>query len=715
MRGRALQRLGVTLVLLVGLTGTGIQPGRAGETGSVEAVWVAGEAGLLKLSDPGGQPLFRIQGLQAARAVAVDSLRGTAWVWSERTLHAFGFEGEPLVSVPVDLPAADAAELVVRPEDGSVWLAAGDRLVSFSAYGQPLRSVRAADRVDSLALDPAEDLLWVGTRRSAAAHDAVSGAPVRTIPLDGVRDLDAGAGGIWVAQKGRLRRYGQDGDLLLDLPAGDLLHVASTPGGGAWTATGKELTRIGPGGETLARLEPFGGRGEIVDLIADPGDGSAWVAGPDELARVSPAGEVSRPAGLRPPLHIRDLALYSDLVPPVISILAPAPGAFLATKSPAVELSYGDDGTGVDAASLEVRAGEVPFSCQASEPGATCAPAEPLPEGEHLLTATIRDRAGNASVPAELRFTVDVTPPRIELSRPVDGLVTAEPEQVFEGSLGEPASLTLNGVPVAVDGQAFVHGPVPLQEGENAFVLTAADRAGNASELALTVTRRAKVPDPLPPDPKDVASPVDATVASDLAADVEFLYAGSRPIQTGVEPGTIEPRRAAVIRGRVIERDGAPLSRARISIHGHPELGSTLSREDGMFDLAVNGGGVLTLQYEKDGRLPAQRQVEVPWRDWAWAPDVALIPFDPEATLVVSGSPDLQVARGSAVEDEDGSRRSTLLIPAERGRRWCFQTEACRRSPRSPCGRPSTPSARRVRRPCPAPCRRPWPTPTPWS
>ncbi|MFL6198246.1 MAG: hypothetical protein ACJ76J_03635, partial [Thermoanaerobaculia bacterium] len=257
---------------------------------------------------------------------------------------------------------------------------------------------------------------------------------------------------------------------------------------------------------------------------------------------------------------------------------------------------------------------------------------------------------------------------RIELSRPADGLVTSEPELTFAGSLGEPASLSLNGSPVAVDGQAFLHGPVLLQEGTNAFLLIATDRAGNVGELALTVTLRTAPPDDsLPPDPRDVATPIDPTVASDLAADMEFLYTGSHPIQTGVEPGTIEPRRAAVVRGRVIGRDGGPLSGARISILGHPELGSTLSRADGMFDLAVNGGGALILHYEKEGRLAVQRQVDVAWRDFAWAPDVALIPYDSPATVVVAGSPEIQVARGSMVQDEDGSRRSTLLIPAGTG------------------------------------------------
>ena len=48
-----------------------------------------------------------------------------------------------------------------------------------------------------------------------------------------------------------------------------------------------------------------------------------------------------------------------------------------------------------------------------------------------------------------------------------------------------------------------------------------------------------------------------------------------------------------------------PLPGAVISILDHPEFGQTLSRADGRFDLAVNGGGILTVNYEKAGYLPA--------------------------------------------------------------------------------------------------------------
>ncbi len=168
----------------------------------------------------------------------------------------------------------------------------------------------------------------------------------------------------------------------------------------------------------------------------------------------------------------------------------------------------------------------------------------------------------------------------------------------------------------------------------------------------------------LPPDPASVAPPVSGGVATGLSEATEFLFTGPNPIQTGVAPGAIHARRAAVVRGTVKTRDNAPLSGVTISILNHQELGQTISRSDGMFDLAVNGGGMLTINYQKTGFLPAQRQVHTPWRDFSIAPDTILIPLDAEVTPIAASAGEMQVARGSMTSDSDGSRQSTLLFPA---------------------------------------------------
>jgi hypothetical protein len=53
----------------------------------------------------------------------------------------------------------------------------------------------------------------------------------------------------------------------------------------------------------------------------------------------------------------------------------------------------------------------------------------------------------------------------------------------------------------------------------------------------------------LPPAPATVAPPLDRSVATSVLAASTFLYTGDHPIQTGVDPATIDGRRVAVLRG----------------------------------------------------------------------------------------------------------------------------------------------------------------------
>ena len=164
------------------------------------------------------------------------------------------------------------------------------------------------------------------------------------------------------------------------------------------------------------------------------------------------------------------------------------------------------------------------------------------------------------------------------------------------------------------------------------------------------------------------ALPAD-TLAPSLYDGIRFLFEASDPIQRGVSSGTIEPHRAAAFRGSVLDTSGLPLSHVRIEVQGQPGLGYTHSRSNGHFDLAVNGGGEVTLHYSKPGYLPAQRTLDVLWGHHSTAPDVVLVPVSSvvtpvSMTSVTGGSAGLQVAVGEQVEDADGSRQGVVAIRA---------------------------------------------------
>lgn len=195
--------------------------------------------------------------------------------------------------------------------------------------------------------------------------------------------------------------------------------------------------------------------------------------------------------------------------------------------------------------------------------------------------------------------------------------------------------------------------------------LTANDGALPASDtVQVTVNPAGGGGGNLPPDPSTVAPPIDPTIATTHYAANSFLYTGTDPIQTGVAPGTINPVRSAVLRGTVLDKNNAPLSGVTMTVLNHPEFGQTLSRADGGFDLAVNGGGYLTVTYQKAGFLSAQRQANVPWQDTVVLDDVVLLQYDPQVSVIdLTQTTEIQVARGSVQTDPVGSRQATLLFP----------------------------------------------------
>ncbi len=158
------------------------------------------------------------------------------------------------------------------------------------------------------------------------------------------------------------------------------------------------------------------------------------------------------------------------------------------------------------------------------------------------------------------------------------------------------------------------------------------------------------------------APPLDRTVATTLSEAAAYLYTGDNPLQKRADANAFVRRRIAILRGRVIDADGAPLSAVKISAKGHPEYGYTYSRGDGLFDMAVNGGARLVLNYELLGHLPVQRAVQPGWQRYLVVPDAGLIEASSNATAVVSNSEQIQVILGDAQDDAQGARQPLVVI-----------------------------------------------------
>ncbi len=340
-----------------------------------------------------------------------------------------------------------------------------------------------------------------------------------------------------------------------------------------------------------------------------------------------------------------------DTQAPTLAVVAPVSG--FVTRFDTVQVR----GSVSDLHAVTITANGVPI---AVDPSGAFAGSVTLVDGSNFVTIVATDAAGNATTLTR-SIIKDSAVPVLTLNGPLDGATTQQATTTVSGTVQDATTTTVrvNGTVIAVANGAF-STQIALTVGSNTITVSATDAAGNATTITRTVTRQS-ADGSLPPDPASVAPALNRTVATTIAGATAFLYTGANPIQTGVVAGTIDPTRAAVLRGTVKTRAGAALSGVTVSILQHAEFGQTISRADGAFDLAVNGGAPLVVNYAKSGYLPLQRQIPVPQQDYRSLPDVVLIPTD-SASATIDFTAPIQVARGSTQTDAAGTRRATLLF-----------------------------------------------------
>lgn len=385
----------------------------------------------------------------------------------------------------------------------------------------------------------------------------------------------------------------------------------------------------------LAALDGLGGYSATVPLTAE-GENSLAVSAVDAAGNRTDSTRT----------------IVRDTEPPVLTVTSPVGGT--STNQPTASIA----GTVLDATPVTVNVNGVPFGVDgANSFGGTLT----LSEGTNIITTTAVDAAGN-SVSDVRTVLLDTTPPALLVNTPSDGDTTTVETATVSGTVTDdsPLTLTVNGIAVLLGTGGAFTTDVSLVEGPNLITVTATDEATNAATVVRTVVLHSGPA--LPPDPAIVAPALNRAEITTVDEATSFLYAGPTPIQTGVAPGTIVPQRAAVVRGRVLTTEFQPLSGVTVRIAGHPELGQTLSRADGAYDLAVNGGGTVRVGFERAGYFPAERAADVPWQDYVTLEDVILLQPDTAVTVVNLTSPAPPVARGSVTTDADGPRQATLIF-----------------------------------------------------
>lgn len=204
--------------------------------------------------------------------------------------------------------------------------------------------------------------------------------------------------------------------------------------------------------------------------------------------------------------------VVKETVAPVITIVSPTAGAYVANSKQPVVFNITDEtgGSGVDISTLVVKqdgtavaSANITHTAITNGYSVTYTPSAALSDGSHTVTINCKDHDGNAAAEKSTTYTVDTVPPTLNVTSPADGLITAASSVTVAGTTNDATSspvvitISLNGtdqgtIPVGTGGP--FSKVVTLKEGSNTIIVKAKDAAGKESSVTRTVTLDTSVP-----------------------------------------------------------------------------------------------------------------------------------------------------------------------------------------------------------------------------
>lgn len=204
--------------------------------------------------------------------------------------------------------------------------------------------------------------------------------------------------------------------------------------------------------------------------------------------------------------------VVKETVAPVITIVSPTAGAYVANSKQPVVFNITDEtgGSGVDISTLVVKqddtavaSANITHTAISNGYSVTYTPSAALSDGSHTVTINCKDHDGNAAAEKSTTYTVDTVPPTLNVTSPADGLITAVSSVTVAGTTNDATSspvvitISLNGTDqgtVAVGTGGTFSKVVTLKKGSNTIIVKAKDAAGKESSVTRTVTLDTSVP-----------------------------------------------------------------------------------------------------------------------------------------------------------------------------------------------------------------------------
>ncbi len=179
-----------------------------------------------------------------------------------------------------------------------------------------------------------------------------------------------------------------------------------------------------------------------------------------------------------------ELGFRIDVTPPAISGLSLVDGSVISVPSPLLTGACDDAvAVTVDGQPATITAGTFSFAGLA------------LSEGANIISITATDDVGNEST-ATITVTLDSAGPTLSVTAPADGDLVGDTTVTVTGTADDPhlESVTVAGRSASLAGSSFQAQVALSQEGANVLTVAGVDRAGNTSELVLTVERDTTAP-----------------------------------------------------------------------------------------------------------------------------------------------------------------------------------------------------------------------------
>lgn len=214
-----------------------------------------------------------------------------------------------------------------------------------------------------------------------------------------------------------------------------------------------------------------------------------------------------------------NLKLYvKEQIKPTIANISPSGGAYIGNSNPTIEFDVLDNSNGqtsgfagIDPDSIVLTVGGASVSASAIQKtaitgGYKCSytPSAAIADGTCTITVKASDFDGNTSDIASATFTVDTTPPTINVTYPADNnLVTKNVKINVTGITSDVNSspvtvvIKVNGTSqgdVAISADGSFSKEVTLAEGVNTITVIATDKAGRESTVTRTVTLKTSGP-----------------------------------------------------------------------------------------------------------------------------------------------------------------------------------------------------------------------------